>query len=94
MSIEGGPMTQIGAPSQRAFHHLKWTPDGSAIAYISGNLGASNISAIPVGGGAPKQLTDFKSDQIFWFDWSRDGKQLAVARGTEISDVVLISNFK
>jgi hypothetical protein len=27
-------------------------------------------------------------------DWSRDGKWLAVSRGTQTSDVVLISNFK
>ena len=31
---------------------------------------------------------------IFQFGWSTDGKQLAVARGTQINDVVLISNFK
>jgi hypothetical protein len=39
-------------------------------------------------------LTDFKSDRIFSFDWSRDGKQLAIAHGAEVSDVVLISDFK
>jgi len=35
-------------------------------------------------------LSNFKSDLIFWFDWSRDGKQLALSRGTVNSDVVLI----
>jgi len=39
-------------------------------------------------------LTDFKSDQIFSFEWSRDGKQLALTRGTESSDVVLIRDFR
>ena len=47
-----------------------------------------------VDGGPPKQLTNFTSDQIFGFDISRDGKQLALARGTQASDVVLISDFK
>jgi hypothetical protein len=28
------------------------------------------------------------------FAWSRDGKQLAMARGTWVNDVVLISNSK
>jgi serine/threonine-protein kinase len=32
--------------------------------------------------------------QIFWFDFSRDGKQLALSRGTQISDVILIRDFK
>jgi len=48
----------------------------------------------PIDGGPPRMLTDFKSDGIFWFDFSRDGKQLAVARGTQTSDVVLFSDFK
>ncbi len=74
---------------------LRWTPDGSAIAYIDDREGVSNIRASPVGsGGASRQLTDFKAERIFWFDWSTDGKQLALARGTVSSDVVLITNFK
>ena len=43
-------------------------------------------------GGAPKQLTTFKSDLIFVFDLSRDGKLLAVSRGSVSSDVVLITD--
>ena len=44
--------------------------------------------------GPPKQLTNFKTDQIFWFDFSRDGKQLALSRGTQTSDVILIRDFR
>ena len=41
--------------------------------------------------GSPgKQLTDFKSQLIRDFDWSFDGKQIAVIRGHRESDVVLI----
>ncbi|HEX9422921.1 MAG TPA: protein kinase [Pyrinomonadaceae bacterium] len=94
LSLEGGEITRIAEPPFRISPTMRWTPDGSAIAYIDNRGGAGNIWALPVGGGAPKQLTDFKSDSIFCFDWSRDGKQLAVARGSQISDVVLISNFK
>jgi hypothetical protein len=39
-------------------------------------------------------LTDFKDGRIFDFAFSRDGKQIAFARGTVTQDVVLISNFK
>jgi len=92
--IEGGQITQIAQLPQRIFGRLRWTPDGSAIAYLDDRSGARNVWAVPVGGGEPKHLTDFNSDQLFYFDWSRDGKQLAVARGTQISDVVLISNFR
>jgi serine/threonine protein kinase/Tol biopolymer transport system component len=71
-----------------------WSADGRALLYIDTRGGISNIWSLPVDGSAPKQLTDFKSDQIFSFDLSRDGRQIAFSRGTVINDVVLISNFK
>ncbi len=72
---------------------LRWTPDGSALTYIDTTNGVSNIWSLPLNGGPPKQLTDFKADKIFWFDFSRDGKQLVLSRGTQTSDVVLIRDF-
>ncbi|HKC63286.1 MAG TPA: hypothetical protein VKB86_06590 [Pyrinomonadaceae bacterium] len=54
----------------------------------------SNLWSQPFQGGEPKQLTDFNSDQIFWFDYSADYHKLALARGTQTSDVVLISDLK
>ncbi|HJZ81114.1 MAG TPA: LpqB family beta-propeller domain-containing protein, partial [Pyrinomonadaceae bacterium] len=73
---------------------LRWTPDGRALTYIDTINGVSNIWSLPLDGGKPVQLTDFKTDQIFWFDFSRDGKQLALSRGTQTSDVILIRDFK
>jgi Tol biopolymer transport system component len=71
-----------------------WTPDGRAITYILNRGGVSNIWSQPLDGSAAKQLTDFKTDHIFAFDWSRDGKQLLLARGTISNDVVIIQDFK
>jgi len=73
---------------------LRWTPDGRALTYIDTKGGVSNIWSLPLDGGLPVQLTDFKADQIFWFDFSRDGKQLALSRGTQTSDVILIRDFR
>jgi len=72
----------------------RWSPDGHALLYSDTRGGVSNIWSQPIAGGAPTQLTDFKSDQIFWFDWSRDGKQLACSRGVVTENVVLMSNLK
>jgi len=69
---------------------LRWTPDGRAIAYVDPRDTLSNIVARPIDGGALKQLTNFKADRTFSFDWSRDGSQLALSRGTQGSDVILI----
>lgn len=73
---------------------IRWMPDGTAISFVDTRNGVSNLWSLPVDGGEPKQLTTFTADQIFWFDWSRDGKQLACSRGRVTNDVVLISEFK
>lgn len=70
-----------------------WTPDGHAITYVLNRGGTSNIWSQPLAGGAPVALTHFQNDQIFAFDWARDGR-LAFSRGSTPHDVVLITGFK
>jgi Tol biopolymer transport system component len=72
---------------------IHWTPDGRAISFINTVNGIGNIWEQPVAGGPPKAVTHFTSDKIFGFDWSRDGR-LALSRGTEATDAVLIKNFR
>ena len=72
----------------------RWAPAGEAIDYVLTRNGVSNIWRQNLAGGTPKQITNFESGQIFDFDWSRDGKQLALTRGSESSDVILITNFR
>ena len=62
--------------------------------YINTRRGVYNLWTQPVDGGAPKQLTNCQSEVIFAFDRLGDGKQLAVARGLQTNDVILISNSK
>jgi Tol biopolymer transport system component len=73
---------------------LRWMPDGRSIAYIVNKGDVGNIWTQPLEGGTPKQITNFTSESIWSFNVSPDGKQLAVARGTTISDVVLISGIR
>ena len=75
----------------RWFH---WLPDASALVYIDTRNGASNLWSQPLSGGPPVQLTDFKSERIYRFAYSRDGHKLALARGMESTDAVLISETK
>ena len=74
---------------------VRWRPDGKALTYIATSNGISNIWSQPLDGGEPAELTNFRSDQTFWwFDRSRDGQWFVSARGTENNDIILISNFK
>ncbi len=91
--FEGGGAAKVFDAPQSTWANIRWMPNGNALAYVVTAAGVSNIWTQPLAGGAPKRLTDFKTDQIFWFNWSRDAKQIVCSRGVETSDVVLISNF-
>jgi len=72
----------------------RWASSGKGIQYVVTQNGVSNVWEQRLSGGAPKQVTNFKSGLIFDFDWSRDGKQLGVIRGSLNRDVILISKFQ
>jgi Tol biopolymer transport system component len=93
ISSDGGPPIKTFDLSPIRSRY-QWTPDGRALLYSLTRDGVTNIWRQPIDGGPPKQITDFKSDQIFRFDWSRDGKQLVLARGNVTSDVVMISDLR
>src|SRR5688572_3108232 len=74
--------------------NLRWSPDGRSLHYLRDTQGGvTNVWSLPLDDKSPKQLTDFKTEQIYSFAWSPDGKQLVLARGTTTSDVVLIKDF-
>jgi serine/threonine protein kinase/Tol biopolymer transport system component len=81
-------------PLASGVSNRRWSIDGRALIYGITQKDVTNLWAQPIDGSPPKQLTNFASEIIFGFDLSRDGKQVALQRGTASSDVVLISNFK
>jgi len=73
---------------------IRWSKDSRSLIYPDTRNGVGNLWSFPLDDTPPKQLTNFKTDEIYNFDWSADGKQLVVARGTTTSDVVLIRDFR
>jgi len=93
VAFDGGtPMHQFDWPASA--WRPRWAPRGEAIEYVLTRNGVSNIWQQRLTGGPPKQVTHFDSGEIFDFEWSRDGRQLALTRGSESSDVILMSNFR
>jgi Tol biopolymer transport system component len=91
-SLEDGKrVKRFDFPSTVVERLVKWTRDGKAIAFLNSPGGVPNIWTQALDGGAPKPLTDFPSDSIITFNWNADGSQLAVIRGVETSDVLLIN---
>ena len=70
---------------------LHWSPDGQYLVYVDHRGGIDNLWGQPIGGGDPKQLTNFDEGQIFAFGWLKDGTVVA-SRGVITSDVVLIKD--
>jgi Tol biopolymer transport system component len=91
MAFEGGsPTRRVDVPKGL----FRWAPDGRSLLYIKYEGDASNIWSQPIAGGAPRQITHFKSDLIFSFGISRDGKRIVMSRGTMKEDVVLIHDLR
>src|SRR5207302_5490117 len=76
----GGSFRPLPIPV-REWQRLQWTPDSSALTYVDVANGVSNIWRYDLASNTKKQLTDFKTDQIFAYAWSPDFKQLASMRG-------------
>ena len=98
LPFEGGqPLKMFAAPGTDPISWdagLAWTPDGRGITYVDSAGGSPNLWSQSLDGGPPKKLTDFKENGVWRYSWSRDGKQLALTRGTIKSDVVLIKDFR
>jgi Tol biopolymer transport system component len=91
-STGGNPVQVFGRPSGTG--GLRWSPDQKGVQYLLTRNGATNVWEQPLTGGAPHPVTNFTSGRIFDFSWTRDGKELLLAKGENTSDVVLISNFR
>ncbi len=92
--MEGGPPAKVFELTATALHRITcWTPHGREIAFINSVKGVGNIWQQPISGGPPAPVTHFTSGKIFNFRWSRSGR-LALSRGTETIDAVMIRNFR
>jgi len=92
--FEGGPPVRLFdmPPGVSPYDLIQWAPDGKVLTCGSG--GTTKIWSQPLDGSSAKELIDFQSDSAWRFAWSPQGKDLAVARGSVISNVVLIGNLK
>ena len=93
VSLAGGAPLKLFdlPPSFRA--NTVFAPDGRAIYFLDNRGGISNIWAQPLDGSAPRPVTNFKTEGVLAYDWSRAG-MLACARGVETTGVVLIRDFR
>ena len=91
---EGGAAVREVTDLPEAMSWPDWSPDGQALDYLDTREGVSNLWRWPLAGGRPRQLTDWKSDFIYRYWWTPDGRALTVARGNSATEIILIQNFR
>jgi serine/threonine protein kinase len=79
---------------QRMGFFLLYSRDGKAVIYPVRENGADNLWQQPLDGSPGKYLTAFNSEHIWDFQWSWDGSKLAMVRGHDDSDVVLLRDIR
>jgi serine/threonine protein kinase/Tol biopolymer transport system component len=78
---------------------LAWAPDGKGVVFIRHTEEVGNLWLQPVDTShfdkapAPREITHYASGDIFSVTFSPDGKNMALSRGHESNDAVLISHF-
>lgn len=86
----GAVVHSFKMPSNIIGRVARWAPDGQSIVYAKANGNVGDLWRQPLDGSEPVQITYFDSYSIGDFAWSPDGKKIALTRGSEIRDVVLI----
>jgi serine/threonine protein kinase len=93
-SLETGQMVRKFEYDPRHEGVLRFSPDGKGFVYPIRDKGVDNLYLQPVDGSSGRQLTNFTSLKIYSYQWSPNGKNLALVRGDSPSDLVLIKDAK
>jgi Tol biopolymer transport system component/DNA-binding winged helix-turn-helix (wHTH) protein len=75
------------------YHGARWTPDGQALVFLRTENNVMNLWQQPLNGSPAQPLTNFKSDSIYNYSYTRDGKGIILARGKVIVNVAMIKHF-
>jgi dipeptidyl aminopeptidase/acylaminoacyl peptidase len=58
-------------------HHVRWSPNGAFLAFLSDRQGKANVHVMRVGGGEPWALTAYEETAVVDLKWSPDGERLS-----------------
>jgi len=88
--IDGGEPLKSFVPKPADW---QWAADSQTLIFVEHTSGFSNLFRASLANNSRKPLTNFRSDRIFAYAFSHDGKKIAMVRGSLSSEVVMISNF-
>jgi eukaryotic-like serine/threonine-protein kinase len=85
---------EIQVPGAQVNSLVFWTASSDALTFVRTKNGVSNLWRTPIKGGPSSQITNFTSGLIWDHAWSRDGKYLALAKGTVSNDAILLTDLR
>jgi serine/threonine protein kinase len=92
ISLTSGQIMRTFEYDPRHNGTLQFSHDDKGIIYPIRDKGVDNLWLQPLEGGSGHQLTNYTSLRIYSYQWSPDGKRLALVRGDTPSDLVLIQD--
>jgi Tol biopolymer transport system component len=92
-SESGSFFGKINLPPNATDRRMRWHPSGRFIGQIFYKGENINLLLLATDGGQSQVVSGLGKGDVNWFDWSRDGEQIAVSQTTETQDIILISNF-
>ncbi len=92
VSVASGTLLRTLEFDPRHVGLLRFSPDGKGVTYPIREKGVDNLWLQPLDGGPGRQITNFSALKIYSYQWSQDGKGLALVRGETPSDLVLIQD--
>lgn len=72
---------------------IRFSPDNKSFEFIANFEQGTQIMRLGLGETEPKPILQMPRDFIFNFAWSKDGKKIALSRGQQFRDAVLLSDF-
>jgi len=93
-SESGAFIGKLNLPPNATDRRMRWHPSGKFIGQIFYKGENINLLLLPTDGGQSQVVSGLGKGDVNWFNWSSDGKQLAVSQTTETQDIILLSNFR
>lgn len=92
ISVETKSMVKLLAV-ERLSPNFRFSPDSNAIEFIAASDAGSQIIRQSISDGKSAPILNLPTERIFNFDWSFEGKKLAISRGQQLRDAVLLTDF-
>lgn len=89
--VDGSIVGKISFPKYVVERRMRWHPNGRYISQVVGEDEEIGLIMLATDGTASRTMTGLGKGEAAWFEWSRDGKQIVLARIEKTRDAVVLA---